>query len=152
MFEPVTKSFEDITEELTKTMTECCKENYKGLANLNDQTSLKFNDRGIIVFYMLCPLSKITNLEQNSQMKLLKGPDSIRVTELFISKTIPVNLDDILLTFRDTDRRFALEGGLLKMLNNKNYNAKLSHNLAKFPHKKLVFEFAEEKFWWKTFG
>ena len=45
-----------------------------------------------------------------------------------------------MLTFRDTHKKFALNGDLLKNITNKNYNVDLSSIL----DKKLLFEFAKE--------
>ena len=83
-------------------------------------------DRGIIASYLMSTLSKITNSEHTSQFKLVKDPDSNRVNYLLISKTIPVTLYNKLLTFRDTDRKFELQGDLFKMITNKNYNVDLA--------------------------
>ena len=49
-------------------------------------------ERGILVSYLLSPLSKITNSENNSQFKLVKGSNSNRVNDLLIHNTIPVTL------------------------------------------------------------
>ena len=47
-----------------------------------------------------------------------------------------------MLTFRDTDKKFPMEGDLLKLMTNENYNI----DLANLPDKKLMFEFAKEMF------
>ena len=57
-----------------------------------------------------------------------------------INKTIPINLHDNLLTFRDTNKVFELQGDLLKMFTNKNYNV----DLASLQDKKLMYDFAKE--------
>ena len=63
------------------------------------------NDRGKIASYLLSPLSKITNLENTSQFKLVKDFYSNRVNDLLIHSSIPVTLFDNLLTFRDTGKK-----------------------------------------------
>ena len=83
--------------------------NNKALENLNDKFSEILNKGGIIATYLLSPLSKITNPEHFSQLKLLKDPNSNRVYELLINKTIPVTFYDIFLIFRDTDKKFELQ-------------------------------------------
>ena len=60
----------------------------------------------------MSPLSKINNPEQTSHYKLVKDPDSNRVFDLLINKTIPITINDSLLTCRDTDKMFELEGEL----------------------------------------
>ena len=45
-----------------------------------------------------------------------------------------------MLIFRNTDKKFELQGDLLKMISNKNYNV----DLAKLLDKKIVLDFARE--------
>ena len=54
---------------------------------------------GKLASFSMSLLSIITNPEHASQFKLVKDPDSNRVTDLLINKTIPVFLYSILLTF-----------------------------------------------------
>ena len=42
------------------------------------------NDRGIMASYLKSPLSKITNLENSSQFKLVQDYNSCRVLDLLI--------------------------------------------------------------------
>ena len=77
------------------------KENNKTLENLHVKISEKMNDRGVIAYNLLSPLSKTINLEHTSQPKLVKDPKSNRVNDLLTNKTIPFTLCDNLLTFRD---------------------------------------------------
>ena len=69
--------------------------------------------------------TKITNPEHTSQIKLIKDPDSKRVNDLLTNKIIPVTVYNTLLTFRDLDKKFELQQGLLKMMTNKNHNVDL---------------------------
>ena len=78
------------------------------------------NDRGRIASYLMSTLSKITNLENSSQFKLIKGFSSNRVNDLLIHNTIPITLHDNLLTFRDTGKEFEIKGDLLELITNKN--------------------------------
>ena len=86
------------------------KEDNKALLNLNNQLQETLNDTGIIASYLLSPLSKMTNDETTSQFKLVQDPNSNRINDLLIKKTITVTLCDNLLTFRDTDEKFELIG------------------------------------------
>ena len=97
---------------------------------------------GVLATYLLSPLSKITNPEHTSQLKLVMDPDPNRVSDILIKKTIPVSLYDNLFRFRDTDKEVKLEGDLLKMITNKNYNV----DNANLPDKKLMYEFAKEMY------
>ena len=65
VFEPVTKSIEHVSEEVTKTLTENYIKNNQALETLNDKLQGILNDRGIITSHLLSPLSKVTNPEKN---------------------------------------------------------------------------------------
>ena len=140
VFEPVTKSIKDVSEEVTKTMTENSIKSNQALENLNNKLLEIMNDRGILASYLMSPLSKITNPENTSEFKLVKDSNSNRVNDLIINKTIPITLYNNLLTFRDTGNKFELKGDLLKMITNKNFNI----NLASLADKKSMYDFAKE--------
>ena len=91
-------------------------ENSKTLENRNDKLLGIKNHTGIIATYLLSPLLNVTNLEKTSQYKLIKDLSSNWVYGLLISKTIPVTLYKNLLTFRDTDEEFKLEGEPLEKI------------------------------------
>ena len=140
MFEPVTKSTKDVSEEVTKTITETSNKNNQTIENINNKLLEIMNDRGIIAPYLLSPLAKITNPENSTQFKLVKNSSFNIVNYLLIHNTIPINLHDNLLTFRDSNKQFELKGDLLKMITNKNYNVEL----ASLSDKKLMYDFAKE--------
>ena len=140
VFEPVTKSLENTSENLTKAISESSKENNLLLENANNKLLEIMNDRGILATYLMSPLSKITNPENTTQFKLIKDSTSNRVNDLKINNSIPITLYNNLLTFRDTNKQFELKGDLLKMITNKNYNV----NHASLSDKKLMYDFAKE--------
>ena len=140
VFEPVTKSLENTSEFLTKAISESSKENSLTLENVYNKLLEIMNDRGTLAFYLMSPLSKITNPENTNQFKLVKDPSSKRVNDLKINNSIQITLHNNLLTFRDTGKEFELRGDLLKMILNKNYNV----NLASLADKKLLYDFAKE--------
>ena len=86
------------------------------------------------------PLSKITNPENSTQFKLVKDSSSNRVNDLKIIKTIPITLNNNLLTLRDTGKEFELKADLLNMITNNNFN--VDH--ASLADKKLLYNFAKE--------
>ena len=112
--EPVSKSLESISQDITKTITESSIKNNKALENLKEKILKIKNDRGILVSYLMSPLSKITNPENTSQFELVKYSSSNRVNDLLIHNTIPITLHSNLLVFRDTKKVFELKGDLLK--------------------------------------
>ena len=121
VFEPVTKSIENTSQDITKTITETSLKNNEAIENLNTKLLEIMNDRGILATYLMSPLSKITNPQNTTKFKLIKGSSSNRVNDLKINNSIPITLYNNLLTFRDTNKQFELKGDLLKMITNKNY-------------------------------
>ena len=82
VFEPVTKSLEKASENLTKAITETSIKNNLAIENINKKLLEIMNDRGILATYLMSPLSKITNPENSSQFKLVKDSRSNRVNDL----------------------------------------------------------------------
>ena len=117
-FESVSDTIENTSEVWTKTMMLTSKENNKALENLNKKLLEMLNCRGIIASFLMSPLSKIKNPDNKNQFELVDDPNSQRVVDLLINKTIPVTLYNNLLTIRDTDKKFLLQGDLFKMMTN----------------------------------
>ena len=140
VFEPVTKSLENTSQDITKTITESSIKNNQAIENLDNKLLEIMNDRGILSSYLMSPLSKITNPENFSQFKLVKDPSSNRVNDLKIHNSIPITLYGNILTFRDTGKKFELTGDLLEMITNNKYNV----NLASLADNKLMYDFAKE--------
>ena len=140
LLELITKSNEDISEEVTKEKTETSNNNKKALENLNNKPLEIMKDRCVIASYLLSPLSKNTNHENTSHSKLVKDSNSNRVNDLLIHNTIPNTLLYNLLTFRDTGKVFELKGDLQKMTTNKNYNV----DLANLADKMLMYDFPKQ--------
>ena len=140
VFEPVTKSLENTSENLTKAITETSIKNNLAIENINDNLLEIMNDRGILATYLMSLLSRITNPENTSQFKLVKDLSSNRVNVLKINKTIPITLYGNLLTFHDTNKQFELKGDLLEMITNSKFNV----DLASLSDKKLMYDFAKE--------
>ena len=140
VFEPVTKSLENTSENLTKAITETSIKNNQAIENINNNLLEIMNDRGILATYLMSPLSRITNPENSSQFKLVKDPSSNRVNDLKINKTIPITLYGNMLTFRDTNKQFELKGDLLEMITNSKFNV----DLTSLSDKKLMYDFAKE--------
>ena len=138
VFEPVTKSLENTSQDKAKAITETSLKNNQAIENLNNKLLEKMNDRGILATYLMSPLSKIKNPENTSQFKLVKDHNSNRVNDLLMKNKMPITLYNNILTFRDTGKEFELKGDLLKMITNKNYN--VDH--ASLSNKKLLYDFA----------
>ena len=142
VFEPITKSLENTSQDITKTITETSVKNSQAIENLDNKLLEIMNDRGIIASYLLSPLAKIFNPENTTQFKIINDSTSDRVMDLKINNSIPITLYNNILTFRDTGKEFELKGNLLKMITNKNYN--VDH--ASLSDKKLMYDFAKEMY------
>ena len=82
VFEPVTRSLENTSQDITKTITETSIKNNQAIEILNNKLLDIKNDRGILASYLMSPLSKITNPENASQFKVVKDSNSNRVIDL----------------------------------------------------------------------
>ena len=140
VFEPVTKSLKNTSENLSKAITETSIKNNLAIENINNNLLEIMKDRDILATYLMSPLSRITNPENTTQFKLVKDANSNRVNDLNINNSIPITLYNNMITFRDTGKEFELKGDLLKMITNKNYNV----DLASLSDKKLMYDFAKE--------
>ena len=67
VFEPVTKSLEKTSQDITKTITESSITNNEAIESLNNKLLEIMNDRGKLASYLISPLSKITNPENTTQ-------------------------------------------------------------------------------------
>ena len=76
VFEPVTKSFRDVSEEVEKTLMETSIKNNKAKEKSTNKLLKIMIERGIFSSYLMSPLTKITDLENTSQFKLLKDYSS----------------------------------------------------------------------------
>ena len=140
VFEPVTKSLENTSENLTKAITETSIKNNLAIENINNSLLEIMNDRGILATYLMSPLSRITNPDNTSQFRLVKDHNSNRVNDLLMKNKIPITLYGNMLTFRDTNKQFELKGDLLEMISNSKFNV----DLASLSDKKLMYDFAKE--------
>ena len=140
VFEPVTKSLKNISENITNAITDSSIKNNQAIENVNNKLLEIMNDRGILATYLLSPLFRITNPENTTQFKLVKDHNSNRVNDLLINNTIPITLYGNILTVRDTRKKFELKGDLLEMITNTKFNV----DLASLSDKNLMYDFAKE--------
>ena len=126
VFELVTNSLENTSENLTKAITETSNKNNLAIENINNNLLEIMNDRGILATYLMSPLYRITNPDNASQFRLVKDHNSNRVNDLKINKTMTITLYGNMLTFRDTSKQFELKGDLLEMITNSKFNVDLA--------------------------
>ena len=94
----------------------------------------------------MSPLFKIINPEHTSQFKVVRNLTQIGSMIFLIKETIPVTLYDNILTCRNTDKKFQLEGCLLNMTGKNNQII----DLANSSKKNLLFESAKNVLSWKS--
>ena len=140
VFEPITKSLENTSENITKTITENSINNNKATSDLNEKILELMNDKGMIPPYLASSLVNLFKPENKSQFRLRKDPNSTKMNDFLIHGNIPVTLFSIMITFRDSNKSFRLEGDLLKLITNYKFNA----DLYSPQDKKLIYEFAKE--------
>ena len=126
IFKPMTEAIKSISENIIKTLTENSINNNKAIENLNEKILELMDEKGMIAPYLVSSLSNVFNLENKSEFRLRKDPNSTKINDLLIHRAIPVTLFSNMITFRDSDRSFKLEGDLLKLITNHKFNADLS--------------------------
>ena len=98
------------------------------------------NDKGMIAPYLASSLVNLFKPENKSQFRLRKDVNSTKIDDFLIHKNIPVSLHSNMITVRDNNKSFRLEGDLLKLITN--YKLNVDHSSPQ--DKKLIHEFAKE--------
>ena len=115
-------------------------ENNKAISDLNEKLLEFMNDKGMIEPYWTSSLVDLLTPENTSELILTKYPNSIRMNDFLINRSIPVTLYTNALTFRDSNKSSKLDGDHLKMMANFNINVNQSNP----QDQKLVYEFGNE--------
>ena len=139
LFKPMTDAIKNTSETITKTLTENSINNNKAIENLNEKILELMDEKGMIAPYLISSLSNVFNLENKSQFRLRKDPNSTKINDFLIHRGIPVTLFSNMIIFRDSNKSFKLED-LLKLITNHKFNA----NHSSPQDKKLIYEFAKE--------
>ena len=140
VFEPVTKSLENTSENITKTLTENSINNNKTIENLNEKILELMNNNGLIAPYLASSLVNLFKPENKSQFRLKKDLNSTKTNDFSINEAIPVTLVSNMLIFRDSNKSFKLEGDLLETMTNYDFNVDHSNQ----QDRKLIYEFVKE--------
>ena len=98
------------------------------------------DEKGLIAPYLTSSLVEVFKKDNKSQFRLRKDPKSTKMNDFLIHGTIPVTIFSNMITFRDSNKSFRLEGDLLKTITNHKFNADHSSQ----QDKKLIYEFAKE--------
>ena len=140
VFEPLTDTLKKTSENITKTITENSINNNKAIENLNEKILEMMNDKVLIAPYLASSLVEVFKRDNKSQFRLRKDPNSTKMNDFSIHGTIPVTIFSNMITFRDSNKSFRLEGDLLKVITNYKFNVDHSNP----QDKKLIYEFAKE--------
>ena len=140
LFKPMTDVIKSTSENITKTLTENSINNNKAIENLNEKILELMDEKGMIASYLASSLVEVFKKDNKSQFRLRKDPDSTKLNDFLIHGKIPVTIFSNMITFRDTDKTFRLEGDLLKVITNHKFN--VDHSSPQ--DKKLIYEFAKE--------
>ena len=97
-------------------------------------------DKGLIAPYLASSLVEVIKSDNKSQFRLRKDPNSTKMNDFLIHGQIPITLFSNMLTFRDTNKTFRLEGDLLKVMTNYKFNVDHSNQ----QDRKIIYEFAKE--------
>ena len=139
-FKPMTDELKNTSEKITKTITENSINNNKAIENLNENILELMDDKGLIAPYLVSSLVEVFKKDNKSQFRLTKDPNSTKMNDFLIHGTIPVTIFSNMITFRDSNKSFRLEGDLLKVITNHKFNVDRSSR----QDKKLIYEFAKE--------
>ena len=140
VFEQLTDTLKKTSENITKTITENSINNNKAIENLNEKILELMDDKGLIAPYLTTSLVEVFKKDNKSQFRLRKDPNSTKMNDFLIHGTIPVTIFSNMITFRDSNKTFRVEGDLLKVITNYKFNADHSSR----QDKKLIYEFAKE--------
>ena len=114
LFEPITDVIKDTSDNLTKTITESSINNKKSIENLNERFLELMIDKGLIAPYLASSFVILFKPENKSQFRFKKDFYSTKKNDFLINEGIPVSQVSNLITFRDSNRSFKLDGDLLE--------------------------------------
>ena len=145
VYEPVTKTNKNVSENISKTLTESSINNNKAIENLNEKVLESMNDKGLIDSSIL----EVIKSDNKGQFTLIKDPNTTKPNDLLINEKVPVTIFNNMLTFRDTNKVFKLEGDLYKVITD--YNINVDHSNKQ--NRQIINEFGREmKYKLKTKG
>ena len=140
LIKPMTDAFKDTSDNLTKTITEKSINNNKAIENINVRILEMINDKAWIAPYLVASLVSLFKPENKSQFRFKKYLNSSKMNGFLINEGIPLTLFSNMITFRDSNNSFKLDGDLLETITNYDFN--VSHSNPK--DQKLIYEFGKE--------
>ena len=98
-------------------------------------------DEGLIAPYLASSLVNLLITENKILFRIIKDLNSTKMNDFLRNGGIPVTLFGNMLTFRDSNKPFKLDGDLLESMTNYDFNVSLF--IPK--HQKLIYEFGKAK-------
>ena len=98
------------------------------------------NDKGLIAPYLTTSFVEVFKKDNKSQFRLRKDPNSTKMNDFLIHGSKPVTIFSNMITFRDSNKTFRLEGDLLKVITNYKFNVDQSNQ----QDRKIFYEFGKE--------
>ena len=139
VFEPLTNTLKKTSENITKTITESSIKNNKAISDLNEKLLELMNNKGMIAPYLASSLVNLFKPENKSQFRLKRDLNSTKMNDFLINDGIPFTLFSNMITFRDSNKSFKLDGDLLESMTNYDFNVDHSNQ----QDRKLIYEFAK---------
>ena len=136
VYEPLTNTIKNVSENISKTLTKSSINNNKAIENLNEKVLESMNDTGLVDSSLL----EVLKSDNKGQFRLIKDPNSIKTNDFLINENVPVTIFNNMLTFRDTNKIFKLEGDLLEVMSNNKFNVDHSNQ----QNREIIREFAKE--------
>ena len=140
VFEPITKSLENTSKIISKTITEISFKNNQAIENLNEKIFELMNDKGLIAPYLASFLVEAFKTDNKSQFRLRKDHSSTKMKDFLINGGIPVTVVSNMIIFRDSNKSFKLDGDILETMTNYDFNVDHSNQ----QDRKLIYELAKE--------
>ena len=136
VYEALTDTIKNVSENISKTLTESSINNNKAIENLNGKVLESVNDKELID----CSLLEALKYDNKGQFRLIKDPNSTKTNDFLINENVPITIFNNMLILRDTDKIFKLEGDLLKKMTNNKFNVDHSNQ----QNRKIIYEIGKE--------
>ena len=140
VFKPMIDAIKNTAENITKTITKSSVNTNKAIKSLNEKLLELMNNKGMIAPNLAFYLVSLFKPENKNQFKLIIDQKYFRMNDFLINSGIPVSLCSNMLTFRDSNKSFKLDGDLLAKMTNYDFNV----NHANPQDQKLIYEFGRE--------
>ena len=118
VYETLTKTIKNVSENISKIVTESSINNNKTIENINEKVLESMNDKGLIDSSLI----EVLKSDNKGQFRLTKDPNSTKPNDFLINEKVPVTIFNNMLTFRDTNKIFKLEGDLYKVITDYKFN------------------------------